>query len=477
MLRFPDTKRARLWLLSMLGHISTTPEVEQFNEQYSLRRRIGGTDPQDLKATWVTVSLTYEGLKVLVGDAENRQRLQKLDRDITAVEKNFFDAARRAKALGDVGRSKPTNWEFGNAQTNPSNSVHAVVIVAADDENDLKDRERCLTLIDKQTGTNLVHQVAGKALPGDLRGHEHFGFKDGVSQPGVFSFHKHGNGQRLGHPGTQMIKPGEFVLGYEQEPGQGDPTPTAIPQWMRDGPFQVIRKLEQDVPGFHQLVKNLIKEDDKLDEELASAMLVGRFPDGRPLAWPTHERRGLGPDLNDFDYPEGGRTPCCSHVRKTNPRAWIPDETKRGTEAKLVVDQDRGHSQLKKHRIMRRGIPYGSVYQKGKNETEKRGLMFVAYCASLTKQFEFQQAAWANNTEFNPGKKGAPTGIDPLIGVNPKSVPDNDTTSSGKGQSKLTCPSGVRTLEVNRVVHTRGAVYAFTPSMSTLRKLADGASL
>jgi deferrochelatase/peroxidase EfeB len=80
-----------------------------------------------------------------------------------------------------------------------NNSVHAVVIVAADDENDLKDRETCLTLIDKQTGTNLVHRVAGKALPGDLRGHEHFGFKDGVSQPGVFSFHKHDdNGQCLG---------------------------------------------------------------------------------------------------------------------------------------------------------------------------------------------------------------------------------------------------------------------------------------
>ncbi|MEV7099325.1 Dyp-type peroxidase [Amycolatopsis sp. NPDC051045] len=476
MLHFAGTEQARTWLLSMLGHISTTPEVEQFNEQYSLRRRIGGVDPQDLKATWVSVSLTYQGLQVLVGNDQNGNRLKKLADDINKVENNFPDAATRAEHLGDIGRSSPALWEFGNTQHDPAEAVHAVVIVAADDEEDLKDREACLTLIDKRTGTTEVHHLAGKTLPGDLSGHEHFGFKDGVSQPGVTDFHKHGlNGQRLGHPGTQMIQPGEFVLGHRREPKAG--TSPKIPSWMRDGSFQVVRKLEQDVPGFRKLIDDLVKQDPKLDHELAGAMVVGRFPDGRPLARPTHERRGLGPDLNDFDYhgdPDGKRTPCSSHVRKTNPRAWIPSSE---TKADLKKDGDKDHEQLKHHRIMRRGIPYGEVYEKGKPDTSKRGLVFVAYCASLTDQFEFQQAKWSNNKKFNPGAHNAATGIDPVIGVDPETVLTEDITSSGQGTSAFECPSGRKTLSFDRVVHTRGAVYAFTPSMTTLRKLAEGATL
>lgn len=466
---FADAEKGRSWLLSMLGHVSVTADVEQFNEQFSLRRRVSGGDPKDLKATWVSVSLTYDGLKLLAKEAAAAKR-------ILEVEPAFEGAATRARSLGDIGNSDPHTWEFGNK----NKVVHAVVTLAADDREDLQDREQCLELIDAKNDVRMIHRVEGRTLPEDLRGHEHFGFKDGVSQPGVRGFHEEDqDGHRLGHPGTEIIKAGEFVLGYDRESGKK----RATADWMHNGSFHVVRKLEQDVPGFQKLRKDLADKAN-VDEDLAGAMLVGRFEDGRPLARPTRERRGLGPDLNDFDYHgdgDGARTPRCAHTRKTNPRAWFPAASGKSSGLEPVKDGDetKGYRQLKLHRILRRGIPYGEVYDKDKDAKGERGLMFVAYCASLKDQFEFQQMNWSNNSEFNPGTGSAP-GIDPIIGVDPGSVKSGTNDSAkekGRCESKFPSPSGEKTLCYDRLARTRGAVYAFTPSMKTLRGLAKDGTL
>ena len=68
----------------------------------------------------------------------------------------------------------------------------------------------------------LVHQDDGRTLTGDLRGHEHFGYKDGISQPGVKDFHREDRdnpGFRENRAGAVMVEPGEFVFGHKSESG------------------------------------------------------------------------------------------------------------------------------------------------------------------------------------------------------------------------------------------------------------------
>lgn len=119
---------------------------------------------------------------------------------------------------------------------------------------------------------------------------------------------------------------------------------------------------------------------------------------------------------------------------------------------------------------MRRGIPYGPAY-KGDNPDAERGLMFVCYGTSLERQFEFLQRVWSNNPNFVPGDPGSPNGIDKVTGTIRQGGP-------GSPDAHIELADGEKgTVSMNRFVQTTGAVYAFTPSISTLRRLAANESL
>jgi Dyp-type peroxidase family len=390
--RFTDEKLGRTWLAAMLGHIATTADVEDFNEVFSLGRTMFGGDPAGLKATWANVSLTPEGLVELsINPDATRDDLR---------EHFPHTAEQAARANGDTDDSAPAHWLFGRADQR----VHAVVTVASDDEDRLDATTRNLDVLDTLLGVTVVHEQRAATLPGERRGREHFGYKDGVSQPAVRGFH-HEDRDRPGHraarPGELLVNAGEFVFGHPTE----SPRPEAA-AWLADGSIQVIRRLTQDVEGWH----------DAVERHGRGPELIGRHPDGRPLA---------GVRTNDFDYsddPTGAVTPCPAHIRKTNPRAFA-------------------HRTPRQHRILRRGIPFGPA-DDGDGE---RGLVFVAHCTSLAEQFEFIQQTRAHNPDFTPGERGAPTGVDPVIG--------------------------------GGFVRTTGALYALVPSVSTLRLLAAGREL
>ncbi|NUT46462.1 MAG: peroxidase, partial [Saccharothrix sp.] len=171
--RFTDTRQARTWLAAVLGHLDTTADVEDFNEAFSLGRRLFGGDPAAMRATWANVSLTPEGLVALSINPDATRD------DLAAHFPHTAEQA--ARANGDTGDSAPEHWRFGRAEQH----VHAVVTVAADDRDRLADTERDLDLLDTLLGVTTVHEQRGGTLPGPRRGREHFGYKDGVSQPGV----------------------------------------------------------------------------------------------------------------------------------------------------------------------------------------------------------------------------------------------------------------------------------------------------
>lgn len=440
--QFKNAAAGRAWLGALLPRIATTRQVAAFNDQFSAARRAsGGDDPQALKATWVNVGITAGGLRKLAPGLAN---------DISQFGSFSQGAAARAADLNDRGASAPDRWLFGGPR---QPGIDALLTIAADDATDLQleiDRQRALLATH---GHTLVFEQRGATLPDDRAGHEHFGFKDGVSQPGVRGFHPaepSNPNERQGHPGTEMIAAGEFILGLANENGSAPP----VPAWMVNGSFQVFRRLRQDVPGWWAQVSanadTLAASDPmRVHVEQLAAKLVGRWRSGTPLAHAPEQDTSVtgehGND-NDFNYDDdsnGFKTPRFAHIRKMYPR-------------------NRGFAD-NQHRIMRRGIPFGAAFDPaagaGHGIDGERGLLFNVFQASIENQFEFLQSTWANNSFFQQQGDGP----DPVIGD-----ADNRTcTFHRSGQADTT-------LDFHRFVHTSGAIYAFAPSLTALRSLASG---
>jgi deferrochelatase/peroxidase EfeB len=142
-----------------------------------------------------------------------------------------------------------------------------------------------------------------------MPGHEHFGFDDGVSQPGIRGFASLAPGDYItdrhvdpsevpevwlfGYPGQDLVWPGEFVSGYaatSPDPLVPGPVSRPIPEWTRNSSFLVYRRLEQNVALFWQTIEAEAKRlrsitgfETLTDDQLA-ARLVGRWPSGAPVS-------------------------------------------------------------------------------------------------------------------------------------------------------------------------------------------------
>ncbi len=122
----------------------------------------------------------------------------------------------------------------------------------------------------------MLYEETGHKL--DRIGKEHFGFQDGISQPGVRGRLSPDPDSFLtprvidpshtpqawlyGLPGQDLVWPGEFILGY---PGSAaDPLiPGAVklpgPQWSRNGSYLAFRRLRQDVAAFWSFVTSFAR--------------------------------------------------------------------------------------------------------------------------------------------------------------------------------------------------------------------------
>jgi Dyp-type peroxidase family len=314
----------------------------------------------------------------------------------------------------------------------------------------------------------VVYSEIGNVRPGAQRGHEHFGFLDGISQPGIRGLPRPSKPiyrPDEGLPGQDLLWPGEFVFGY---PGQhpddpvkaGPPPPMAAP-WMKNGSLMVFRRLEQKVPEFRRFVAERAARLG-IDRELLAARMVGRWKSGAPLELePLRDNPALGADQNrnnDFAYgddPWQRRCPYAAHIRKAYPR----------NDAGNVAEAQR-------HRILRAGIPFGPEVEPGETTTRhSRGLMFVCYQTSIGRQFEFIQRSYADNPGFvggktRPGGGTVTPGYDPIIGQAPGGG------ARAMDEPYPNYPAGNRrtTLDMpNQFVTLTAAAYFFMPSLTALR--------
>jgi Dyp-type peroxidase family len=461
LLRFVDGATGRAWLADLIPDIATNAQVAAFNVDFRRKRRAAGTDPEDLFATWTNISLTGAGLRKLAPN--DVAALGLLDGVDPGVQVWMDGAAAVTEAVGDTEGSAPEHWLFGA----DASQVDAIVCVAADRRADFDDRIATLRELSAEHGVVVVFQQDGETLPGRARGHEHFGFKDGISQPGVRGFdapNPDDPDEVEGKPGTDLIEPGEFVLGYV---GQGDGRPgRMVPFWMWDGSFLVFRRLAQNVPGFWTDIQRAAALFDETqttgdtgirDAETLGARLVGRWRNGTPTDdSPLSDVPLLGdPGLNDFEFesdPEGVKTPHAAHIRKVYPRKGAESSTAAVTEA--AAEQ---------RRILRRGIPFGQPFNPtaghGNGVDSSRGLVFQCYQASLSDQFIFLQRQWVNDQDFTD----AGDGKDAVI---------------GQATTVALHPNNVATkAELHQWVTTEGSIFAFTPSLPTLRALSAGEHL
>jgi Dyp-type peroxidase family len=483
-LRIDDAAQFKPWLKSQIDSVATLAEVLAFNRLFKAVRTRRKRESNTVKATWVNIAFSYQGIRALVGATE-------ADKFTDAAFKDGLAA--RSVGLGDPrdgedleGSAK--NWVVGGPNNEP---VDVVLVVASDDRADmLAEIERIEESLENfrlsdgthaPSGAHVAFKEEGANLPAPLSGHEHFGFLDGVSQPGVrgrvsddphdvLTLRQNPLDRNQGKPGQELLWPGEFVFGY---PGQ-DPNDQekkgavqkAGPDWGDNGSFLVIRRLRQDVCAFHKFLKDVAAHFEVPDTELSSgarmigSSLVGRWPSGAPVERvPDDDNRKLANDdcaNNHFEYQEadetispddresafdcsddefpppaedqeGDRLPFTGHIRKVYPRDDTSDdggEDAAGDPLCLRARKDLKEPNTQTHRILRRGIPFGAVSPSTPeapfDDGVTRGLHFLAYQTSIERQFEFITRCWANNRNFKEpfGHSPLSGGQDPIIGQN-----------------------------------------------------------
>jgi Dyp-type peroxidase family len=404
------------------------------------------------------ISVTYEGLREL-GLSEEQ---------LAWFPQEFREGMEaRASFLGDYRMNHPRRWRLPLrnwpvlAADEPEcielSSVHVVVqmrIESASTEQDPGNKHHplhgAIKRVANLTGVNVLsvqpmyrYFRAGKPC-------EHFGFLDCASQPVL-------DPADAGHVYRNQIQLGELLLGYPNDaelapdPNQA-PDPAAARRrldFMRNGSFLVVRKLRQSVKALYDAAGSVpgMATADVL------AKFVGRTLDGDPLAKP-----GSG---NDFTYggdTQGKKCPFHAHIRRANPRL-----------EKLGTHEAPGR---RRPRIMRSGMSYGPRYNHDKPDdpvnAEERGLVFMAYNASIGEQFEVVQSWMAGGNSTDAYSRES----DPLLGVAERNEQRVFRFENNAGVARATLDGPTDFLEeYDPIVRLEWGSYLFVPSMTALRVL------
>jgi Dyp-type peroxidase family len=394
--------------------------------------------------------------------------------------------SRRPEILGDAGDDDPAKWRWQDAPVEGGAPSDGVLMIYANSRQECED---LLKPHEAALGKGAFFQkVYTEPKDGDLR-FEHFGFRDGVSQPLIRGAQRF----LLTDSPADVVEPGEFILGYKSNAGYFPPTPLVnggtdalglLPaadaeepspypgfeedreglmyhDFGRNGSFLAVRLLEQDVKKFNTFTERTAVELGATYPELSgvigapvsaewvAAKLVGRWKNGAPLVdWPTRQPESHEIDsLNDFTFgaqdPQGVRCPLGAHIRRANPRDSLQPSD---PDARQLTNR---------HRIIRRGRSY--TLRDGRGIKEK-GLLFVGVCADLERQFEFIQQTWINAPSF----QDLQAEVDPLVGA------------GGEGGYTIPTAAGpVRLGGLKRFVTTHAGGYYFLPSRSALAYLAS----
>jgi deferrochelatase/peroxidase EfeB len=411
-LTFRNPASGRGWLKGILDKVGTAKNVSTQNQN----------------SRWVTVGLTWSGLRTLGVD----------EAALATFPEEFRQGmAARAEILGTTGASHPENWVGGLA----SKELHAIVILFA---RDAAERERCRQehreyLLQQCSGVKVLSSLDLEAIPPFTYAHEHFGYRDRLSQPYI-----EGLGEEPTPGSGPPIKPGEFFLGYLDE--EGPPARLPRPEVLsRNGSYVAYLRMEEHVGAFRDFLRQ--HGDTPEQQEWVAAKLMGRWRSGAPLVLsPDEDDPELGNDMqrnNNFGYakmdPYGYGCPLGAHIRRMNPRDTAVN--------------------MRRRKMIRRGGTYGPFLPENKpDDGIERGIAAFVGCASLVRQFEFAMNVWANDPNFHElGNER-----DPIFGTQ-------------DGTFDMTIPKRpIRKKIIGLPAFTtiRGGAYFFLPGIRALRYLS-----
>jgi Dyp-type peroxidase family len=380
----------------------------------------------------------------------------------------------RSRLLGDTGASSPECWQWGRV----GQPLNAMLLLYA------RDKDGLATVRRRYERNFEQHGIGAELLSTTWfeNKKEHFGFHDGITTPII-----EGLG-REAEPGL-CIKPGEFILGYQNEYHRYSASPlvhraldpeghlkldvegSGAADFGRNGSYLVFRQLLQDVYGFWSFMDQAARDLDGTSQrrEWLAAKMVGRWPSGAPLVLaPDRDDQGLA-DADGFMFHnndrEGRGCPIGAHIRRTNPRDSI--EPQPGGPESLSLSN--------RHRLLRRGRTYGdplvdsmdpeAILTKG-DDGKERGLHFICLNANISRQFEFVQSSWCNNPQF----RALHDEVDPLIGERGRFRPSHEGATADFTIPHLAGRTRIRAIP--SFVTVRGGAYFFMPGMCALRYLA-----
>ena len=398
----------------------------------------------------------------------------------------------RSRRLGDTGTNAPEHWAWGGADANVDLLLILYSGTGGIDEQ--------LTRLHNEPFDNAFDSLE-TLVSKSVGPEEPFGFADGISQPEIDWRQAASTDTHQRATYSNLLAPGEIVLGYRNEYGLYTARPLlnpaqtedighlppaadrpALKDLGRNGSYLVLRQLSQDVGGFWSHLDEQANGDTARREQLAAAM-VGRQRDGTPLVGrSTHPIPGISPGQanNDFSFdddPLGRQCPIGSHVRRANPRTGDLPPGVSGLLQRLLrtLGFGRRHpgedliASTRFHRILRRGRAYGSQLdpeqalsdESAEGVSQERGLIFVCLGANLSRQFEFVQGAWMASSKF----AGLPTESDPLLGNRQPLLDGTATDSFSRPQAGA--PAHI-TQSLPQFVTVRGGAYFFMPGLRAL---------
>jgi deferrochelatase/peroxidase EfeB len=366
-------------------------------------------------------------------------------------------AALRAGVVGDTGPNGPQYWVggFGTGNDHVLMTLHAMspeaMTTYSNRLSELSSGHAAFQEIWRQDGMALMEIKDGKPVPTTK---VHFGYTDSISMTTI-----RGGPERYKRDHQQPCEPWLFVLLDEAE-NYIVPEPKELG---RNGSFAVFKMIQTDVVGFEHFLQT---NKERIDPELLAAKMCGRWRNGVPLEVSPETDKppgGISPDeLNDFEYvnadgsgdPKGLRCPVGAHIRRINPRG------------QPVVGQGHPGGSNNSHRLIRRGMPYGPMYDPAQPyDGIERGLLGYFINSSIENQYEFVLSQWVNDSEFAGSVRLNPKSKDPIIGTqNPEESVFVIAQGDGAPPIKITGFSSFIT--------TKAAAYCFLPSITAIKLIA-----
>ena len=216
-LSFDTPDGGRAWLSELLDKTQSAADA---------------TATMDSSDRWVTLAFTWTGLRALGVPEESLQ---------TFPEEFRTGMAARADILGDTGANAPEHWVGGLA----GDDLHAIAILfSRTDEQCRRSIEEHDKLLARTEGVRSLSYLDLNATPPFNYAHDHFGFRDRLSQPVM-----KGSGEEPTPGSGAALEPGEFILGYPDENGPvaNLPEPEVL---SRNGSYMAYRRLQEHVGAF-----------------------------------------------------------------------------------------------------------------------------------------------------------------------------------------------------------------------------------